>query len=79
MGALEAIAAIITQAPVEPDPEIVTPGALGLAIVVALGVAVYFLYRSLNRQLGKVDFPDGEPAPPEQDEDASGDEPDRTP
>ena len=79
MVALQALLAIATPAPVEPDPEIVTPGALGLAITLALGVAVYFLFRSLNRHLRRVDFPDGESAPPEQDGDVGGDESDRTP
>lgn len=47
-----------TTAPVEPDPEIVTPGMLGLAMILALGIAVVFLYKSMNRQLKRVDFPE---------------------
>jgi len=38
------------------DPDRVTPGVLGLLGLVFLVVAVYFLWRSMNRQLRKVDF-----------------------
>jgi hypothetical protein len=34
----------------------VTPGVLGLLIVVLLGVATWLLLRSMNKQLRKVDF-----------------------
>ena len=34
----------------------VSPGVLGFLIVAALGVATYFLIRSMNRQLHKIDF-----------------------
>ena len=37
----------------------VTPGLLGLGVVVALGVALWLLIRSMNRQLRRVDFDDG--------------------
>ncbi len=47
----------------EIDPERVTPGAIGLAFVVVLGIAVVFLVRSMTKQLAKVpesfDDPDG--------------------
>jgi len=49
--------------PVEPDPALVTPGLLGLAILLALGVAVAFLYRSMRTQLRRVGFDDGSQAP----------------
>jgi hypothetical protein len=32
----------------------VTPGLLGFLVVAGLGVAVYFLFRSLNKQLKKI-------------------------
>ncbi len=68
---IQALSALVGQAPVEPDPEIVTPGALGLAIVVMLGLAIVLLYRSMNRHLRKVDVP------PAEDGESSGDGPDR--
>lgn len=47
-----------TTPPVEPDPSIVTPGLLGLVLVLALGLVVVFLYKSMNSQLRRVDFPE---------------------
>lgn len=49
---------MLATAPVEPDPSIVTPGLLGLVMVLALGLAIVFLYKSMNRQLKRVDFPE---------------------
>ena len=37
-------------------PEKVSPGWLGLAVVVVLGVATWLLIRSMNKQLKKIDF-----------------------
>jgi hypothetical protein len=37
----------------------IEPGALGFLIVAGMGVALYFLFRSLNKQLHKIT-----PAPP---------------
>lgn len=68
---IQVLSALIGQAPVEPDPEIVTPGALGLAIVLMLGVAIFLLFRSMNRHIRKVDVP------PAGDEDSNGDGSDR--
>jgi hypothetical protein len=45
-------------APAEIDPDRVTPGLLGLIFFVALAVAVYLLWRSMNTQLKRVDFPE---------------------
>ena len=41
------------------DPSRVTPGYLGLFFFLALGVAVFFLWRSMNHQLKKISFDDG--------------------
>ncbi len=49
----------------EIDPTKVTPGAGGLVVFIALLVAGYFLYRSLRKQLNRVDF---EEAPEKPDE-----------
>jgi hypothetical protein len=35
----------------------VSPGFLGLGVVVALGIALYFLIRSMNRQISRIDAP----------------------
>lgn len=40
------------------DPQIVGPGFIGFVIFVALAVAVFFLWRSMNRQLSRIDFED---------------------
>lgn len=42
----------------------VTPGVLGFIVVAAMGIALFFLLRSMNRHLRKVP-----PAPPEEDAD----------
>lgn len=73
MGALFATMA---TAPVEPDPSLVTPGLFGLVMVLALGVAVAFLFRSMNRQIKRVDFPESEVGA---DDQGTGDEPKATP
>lgn len=41
------------------DPAQVKPGWLGLVVVLAIAVAIVILWRSMNRQLRKVDFDDG--------------------
>ena len=41
------------------DPEDVKPGGLALVIVLLMGLATFLLWRSMNRQLKKVDFDDG--------------------
>jgi hypothetical protein len=37
----------------------VSPGVLGFLVVAAIGVATYFLVRSMRRQLKKIDIPEG--------------------
>jgi hypothetical protein len=65
----------------ELDPNKVTPGLLGFLVVFGLAVATWFLLRSMNRQLKKIDF--DEQAVPQVPADAgasvdSGDSADRT-
>jgi hypothetical protein len=36
----------------------VTPGLLGFVVVAALGIATWFLLKSMNKQLKRVDFED---------------------
>jgi hypothetical protein len=38
------------------DEDKVAPGLLGFLIVAALGAATWFLIRSMNKQLKKIDF-----------------------
>jgi hypothetical protein len=42
-----------------PDDK-VTPGALGFVIVLALGVALYLLIRSMNKQIARIEAPSEE-------------------
>jgi hypothetical protein len=44
----------------------VTPGVLGFLVVAAMGIALYFLLRSMGRQLKKI------PPPPAEDSAAVG-------
>ncbi len=44
----------------------VTPGVLGFLVVAAMGIALYFLLRSMSRQLKKI------PPPSEDDDGAAG-------
>lgn len=46
----------------------VTPGVLGFLVVAGMGVALYFLLKSMSKQLKKL------PPPPLDDEDADGGE-----
>ena len=39
-----------------PAADRVSPGLLGFLVLLALGIATYLLWRSMNRQLRKVDF-----------------------
>lgn len=55
---MEALLGTATTPPVEPDPAIVTPGLFGLVMILLLGLVVVFLYKSMNRQLKRVDFPE---------------------
>jgi len=36
----------------------VTPGLLGFVVIALLGLATYFLIRSMNRQMRRIDLPD---------------------
>ncbi|WP_030236613.1 hypothetical protein [Streptomyces sp. NRRL S-350] len=47
------------------DDAKVTPGLLGFVVFAALGVATWFLVKSMNRQFKKVDFVEEPEAPKE--------------
>ncbi|MFC6082347.1 hypothetical protein [Sphaerisporangium aureirubrum] len=55
-------AAVLAAAPVTP----VGPGLIGFLVVAAIGVALYFLIRSMNKQMSRIEVPrEGEPERPE--------------
>lgn len=53
------------------ETEKVTPGTVGFLVVAAIGIALWFLIKSMNKQIKKIDFKG-------QNEDRDTDEP-RTP
>jgi hypothetical protein len=55
------------------DPDDVKPGWIALLIVLALAVATFLLWRSMNTQLGRIKAPKrGEVPPPEGEPTADG-------
>lgn len=68
---LSSIAAAPTadpSAPAEPvryvDPSVVGPGLVGFVLFIGLAFAVFLLWRSMNKQLNRIDFEeDGAPRP----------------
>ncbi|WP_340558460.1 hypothetical protein [Streptomyces sp. GSL17-111] len=42
----------------ELDENKVTPGVLGFIVFAVMGLGVWFLMKSLNRHMGRVDFPE---------------------
>ena len=65
--------ALIAQTPQEPDPTVVTPGLFGLGLTVALGLAMYLLYRSMIRHVKRAqtfheEAATTEPSPADEDE-----------
>jgi hypothetical protein len=61
---MTSITAFVTAASFakELNDDTVSPGLLGLGVVAALGVATWLLIRSMNRQLRKIHFDEGDPA-----------------
>ncbi|MEV5411540.1 hypothetical protein AB0K60_22220 [Thermopolyspora sp. NPDC052614] len=39
------------------DTNLVTPGVLGFLVVAAIGLALYFLIKSMNKQISKIEVP----------------------
>jgi hypothetical protein len=58
----------------EIDPNVVKPGWMPMVILLLLGAAMVFLYRSMRRQFGKINLPsDRSPgAGPSRDADVAG-------
>jgi hypothetical protein len=64
-----AVSAVWLAAPEgEFDESLVTPGALGFAVVLLLGIATWLLLRSMNRHLRKVPRDGREPEPEPKDD-----------
>jgi hypothetical protein len=59
MKAMLTLAAVHEPTVLAVDPAKVKPGWLALVIILLMGLATYLLWRSMNRQLKKVDFDDG--------------------
>ena len=70
MTVLAAVSVVLAKAP---PADKVKPGLLGFLVVLALGVVTYLLWRSMNRQLRKVDFEEGA-APPDRTEEPPPDQ-----
>lgn len=49
--------------PVLIDPTRVTPGVLGFAALVFLAIAVFVIWKSMNKQLKRIDFDEDAPPP----------------
>lgn len=77
---IQLLSAVVGQTGAEPDPELVTPGALGLALVLMLGLAIVLLYKSMNRHLGRISAPPADPRAmrPTKTDDPGSDESDHT-
>ncbi len=56
------LAALPAEQPVDPnryvDPAVVGPGFVGFLLFLGLGLATFFLWRSMNRQLKRIDIPE---------------------
>ena len=50
----------------------VSPGVLGFVVVALLGLALFLLIRSMNKQMRKIDFDDGSGAAEERPEPKTG-------
>lgn len=51
----------LVQLAKELDENKVTPGVLGFIVFAVMGVGVWFLMKSMNRHMAKVDFDEGDP------------------
>ncbi|WP_406146319.1 hypothetical protein [Streptomyces sp. NBC_01012] len=68
MYATQALTQLVPLAADDLDTNKVTPGVLGFLVFAALAVGTWFLMKSMNRHMGKVDFketpdPAAEPEP----------------
>ncbi|MEU8705058.1 hypothetical protein [Streptomyces sp. NPDC048565] len=56
MYATQALTQLVPLAADDLDTNKVTPGVLGFLVFAALAVGTWFLMKSMNRHMGKVDF-----------------------
>jgi hypothetical protein len=59
------LAASPSPAPEPIDPARVTPGVLGFLAILFLAVSVFLLWRSMNKQIRKIEFEGSVPVDPE--------------
>lgn len=57
MPALNASFLVVARDTIELNNDTVSPGLIGTGIVVALGVALVFLLRSMSKQIGRIEAP----------------------
>ncbi|MCW2901642.1 MAG: hypothetical protein JWO67_3907 [Streptosporangiaceae bacterium] len=50
-------ASVPITAPLAIDENLVSPGLMGLIVVAALGVALFLLIRSMNKQISRIQAP----------------------
>ncbi|MEU3694532.1 hypothetical protein AB0E75_02680 [Streptomyces griseoviridis] len=62
-SASQAMTHLVTLA--EVDENKVTPGVLGFIVFAVMAVAVWFLMKSMNRHMGRVDFTESAETEPE--------------
>lgn len=63
VAALAGVAHVLVLATEDPDGEIVTretvsPGGIGFLMFILLGIGTFLLWRSMNKQLKRIDFDD---------------------
>jgi hypothetical protein len=59
------LAASPSPVPEPIDPARVTPGVLGFLAIIFLAVSVFLLWRSMNKQIRKIEFEGSVPVDPE--------------
>ncbi|MFE3514960.1 hypothetical protein [Streptomyces sp. NPDC059166] len=74
MYATQALTQLVPLAADEFDKNKVTPGVLGFIVFAALAVGVWFLMKSMNRHMGRVDF---EEAPDPEAKSADAEQPEK--
>jgi hypothetical protein len=65
------LAATPSPSPEPIDPARVTPGVLGFLAIVFLAVSVFLLWRSMNKQIRKIQFEGSVPVDPEPEDGTS--------
>lgn len=66
---------LIASSALAVESDQVAPGLLGFLVVAAIGLATWFLIKSMNKQLSKIDFEERDEPRQHRDEEARGGEP----